>query len=267
MALRNFIYLDTASLDDYLAALEGYSIEGSVDQTQIEKNDKSAKAGYKIIEAGGGVQKSTETKKSFAITDAAKFQRLYELLEKDESIRYLDMFDEEIWRQIRRGDILEVEANIRLPQSYNMGQMVGEIAPLMNIIEAFGDETVVDEKTRKALGGIGQVAKLSEGKPVPIIFESISTPNFSFTANLSQKFIRVANNELEDQAIVFGKVKRILAKGEQVEVFSLMPGFTRSLPSLKADQKRQMQRNLQKNNLADVVKGPAIILIPLAVYR
>ena len=31
MALRNFIYLDTASLDDYLAALEGYSIEGSVD--------------------------------------------------------------------------------------------------------------------------------------------------------------------------------------------------------------------------------------------
>jgi hypothetical protein len=89
MILRSFLYLDSSTVSNYLSSLDGWVVEGPVDHTQSAKHDKGLKASIKIAEgalSGGG---SSETKEKRLVTDAAKFQRLYDLIAED-YIQYLD---------------------------------------------------------------------------------------------------------------------------------------------------------------------------------
>jgi hypothetical protein len=268
MILRNFLFLDTDTLDDYLAALEGYVVDSAIDQTETEKKDVTGKAGYKIIEGELTTEKSKEMKQTLAVTSAAKFQKLYDLLEKqEEGFRYLDLFDQEIWGQIRRGDLLEIEAKIHLPKAFALMQTMDDFSPWLDIMSLVGDKPLADAKTKAAFEGLKSVSKLSEGKPIPIVFESSSTPTFGFTANLQRRFLKCQLSDIEGDATIFGKVQRVIKRGEKVEVFSLLPAFSAKLPSLNAMQKKQMQQGMAQKELTEIVKGPALIISPVAVYR
>ncbi len=267
MILRNFLFLDTATMEDYLATLEGYVVEGTVDQTDVEKKDKSGKAGYKIVEGGIKSEKSTETKQKLAVTDGAKFQKLYELLKEQDLLQFLDAFDEEIWKQLRRGQLLEVDSIIRFPKPFAMTQAIDGISPFLDIMAAFGEDSLLDPEDRAAFEGMSAIAKLVEEKPVPILFEAASTADFTFVANLPRRYLRCQLMDLEGEATIVGKIQRVLARGTKVEVFSLFSAFTSSLPSLSKEQRNQMQKEMVKGELAEVVRAPAIILTPLAIYR
>lgn len=267
MNLRSFLFLDTNTLSDYLSAIEGFVTEGDIDQVETEKKDLSGKAGYKIIESEAATQKSKERKQTLAVTDAAKFQRLFEILEKDDGIKFLDLIDQDTWEQIRRGDIVEIEANVQLPKAFALTQAMDDFSPLLNIMSQFGQDSLVDSKTKAAFEGIQSVAKLSEGKPIPILFETSSTPGFAFASNLQRKFLRCQITDIEGSSTIFGKVQRVIRKGEKMELFSMLPALSAKLPSLNIKQQRQMQQNLAKQELAEVVKGPALIISTLAIYR
>lgn len=120
MILRNFLFLDTNMLTDFLAQIEGYVIEGPIDQTEMKKGQKDIKGDVKVIKGGGTSEKSTEIKQRLATTDGARFQKFYELANENEMVAYLDAFDEGIWHGIRRGELLEVQAKIGFPKSFAM---------------------------------------------------------------------------------------------------------------------------------------------------
>lgn len=268
--LRNFLYLDTYTLNDYLATLEGYVVNGSIDQTETETKGRKGEAGYSSIGVGISKENSTEHNQKLAVTDGAKFQKLYKLLEEGEnenSFKNLDLFDIETWNQIRRGDLLEIESQIHLPESFTLLKTVGDINPLINIMSVVGEDPLGDQKSKAAFDGLSSLSKISEEKPIPIIFNAISTPGFGFTANLNRKFLRCEPAEIIGDATVFGKVLRIIRKGETQEVYSLFPALTSNFPSLKASQKREMKQKMAKQGLTNVIKGPAIVMSPLAVYR
>lgn len=114
--LRNFLYLDTSTVSDYLSSLEGSVIDGQVDHTQSTKNEKSIRGDFKVLQGGLGGSGSSETKEKRLVTDAARFQRLYELI-REKHLQYLDAFDDAIWQQIQRGELLELPGKIRFPNS------------------------------------------------------------------------------------------------------------------------------------------------------
>ena len=266
MILRNFLFLDTATVEDYLSALEGSVIEGPIDQTDVERKEKGGKAGYKIVEGSVGSESSTETKQKLVINDAGRFQRLFEILEEQDAVQFLDAFDDEIWSQLRRGEILEIQANIKLPEAFSMLQLVDSISPLMDIMKAFDKDPLADPKTRAAFEGIQAISKLSENQHIPLLFEATSTPKFRFVSQLPRKYLRCELTELQGEATVFGKVQRILQKEQKFEAFSMVPALA-SLPNLTKQQRRKMQKDMADKNIAEIVKGPAIILTPVAVYR
>jgi hypothetical protein len=264
MILRNFLFLNTATTEDYLAALEGYTLEGPIEQTEAET--KGGEVGVdKIIKAGKASGASTETKRRLAVTDASQFQRLYEILEEQELVQFLEAFDEEIWGQIHKGEILEIEANIRLPQSFELTQTIENFSPLLDIMTVLDQDPLSDPKTKMAFDGIRAVSKLSESKPIPLLFHA-DPEGFSFVGYLPRKFLRCEPSELQGEATVFGKVQRILPKGKSLEVFSLLPDLS-NLPNMNREKRRKMQRDMSKQGLSEVVKGPAIIIDILAIYR
>ncbi|MFQ5472667.1 MAG: hypothetical protein ACE5FA_07270, partial [Dehalococcoidia bacterium] len=70
--LRRFLYLDTSAVDDYLSALEGGVIEGSVDARESTKGDKAAGLGVRGLEARVSGGRSQEERISRRITPEAK---------------------------------------------------------------------------------------------------------------------------------------------------------------------------------------------------
>jgi len=266
MILRNFLFLDTATMVDYLAVLEGYTVEGPIEQTEAEKKGIGGKAGYKVIEAEKASETSTETKRRLTMTEAAQFQRLYEILEEQNLIQSLDAFDAAIWAQIRKGELLEIEASVQLPEPFMLTRAIEDISPLLDIMAAFDQDPLSDPKARTAFEGVRAITKLAENKPIPLLFEAVSTPGFRFVSHLPRKFLRCALADLQGEMTVFGKAHRILDKSEKLEVFSLFPDLT-SLPNLNREQRRKIQRDMSKKNLAEVIRGPAIVLAPIAIYR
>lgn len=267
VTFRNFLFLDEGMLDDFLATIAGHITEGSIDQTEYEKKGKGGKAGYKIVEGEIASEKSTETRRTLAVTDAAKFQKLYELMEDDDLFTYLDLFDLETWKRIRRREIIEAEVSIQLPESFSLTQAVDGIAPLLKLMETLGENPLSDPKSKIAFDGLGEVSKIVENKPIPIVCESLGTPGYKYACTLSRKLIRCDLENLAGEATLFGKVKRVIPKGSKYDLFSLLPAFDSFLPSLSQGQQGKMQRDMADQGLAEVVYGPALVISPLAIYQ
>ena len=261
MILRNFLYLDSSTVADYLSTLDGSVIEGPVDHTHSSKNEMGVKVDFKVVQGGGSGGGSSETKETRLVTDAAKFQRLYELIE-EEHIQPLDGFDDAIWKQIRRGELLEIQAKITTPEFYRLTEAVGSFAPMIEVFKAV-DPSLVDKKAEEAMVGLGGIAKMLEGKPVPLIFQPASTPGYHFVAELTRSFLRCEMSQLQGEATVLGKVLRILEKGQSHEAFNVLP----SIPNLNRQAKRRMQADSKSKKMTETVKGPGAILAPVAVYR
>jgi hypothetical protein len=266
MILRDFLFLDTNTLTSYLSTVDGYAIEGPIEETESDKKDVGGGLDIKALSAKGSHGSSKETKRKLAVTDEAKFQRLYEYLEETEALQLLDAFDMEIWNQLVRGEVVEIQANIRFPRSLLITHDVENIAPLIDLMEVLGQNLLADEQTQQAFIGMRAVGKSIENRPIPLICEPISTRGFSFIAHLSKEYIRRDLADFQGEAVVFGKIQRILKKGERLEVFSLVPAIT-GATSLNRQQRRKMEKSAQKNNITEEIKGPAIVLTPVAVYR
>jgi hypothetical protein len=265
--LRNFLFLDNKMLDDYLATLEGYTAEGSISQTEFKKSGKSGKGGYKFIEGGLSSEKGTETKKTLAVTEAAKFQRFYENIEESNGFTFLDLFDDELWGNLQRGELVEVEVTIRLPEPYQLTQLIEGISPFLDIMTALGEDPLSDPKSKAAFDGMRGFSKLVENKPIPLICDSVGTPGYKFLSNLPQKYLQCTLDELQGETTLFGKIQRRIPKSQKYEVFSLVSAFTLSLPNMSRSQQKEMQKDMVDKGIAEVIEGPAMIVIPLAIYR
>jgi hypothetical protein len=132
---------------------------------------------------------------------------------------------------------------------------------------AMGQDPLADTNSRMAFEGISGFAKMMEKSPVPVLFEAISTPKYKFVTNLSRQYIRCQISELQGEITIFGKVQRIIKLGERIEAFSLFPVLSTSLTTMNISQKKQLQQDMAKKGLAEIVKGPAMVLSPVAFYR
>jgi hypothetical protein len=268
--LPNFLFLDTVAIDNYLAAVEGSLMEGSFEQTDVEKRVKGGKAGLSkvvTVEGNAGTEASTETKQKRSLNNSAKFLRLYDILEEQDSIQQLDAFDPSIWDQFRRREVLEVEATIRIPKIFAITEAVEVATPLAQLMALFGQDPLADLQTRQQLEQARIAAQLFETEPIPLLFEAVSTPKFRFVASLPRQYLCCKPTELQGEAAVFGKIQRVIPPRQTYQV----PLIQASLDAYVLDQNRAQRRKSKHatpgQNQVETIKGPAIVLEAIAVYR
>jgi hypothetical protein len=271
MLLRNFLFLDTKALGDYLSTLEGGIIEGTIDQTETGKRDKGAKLTAKIIEGNISSGSSVETKFKSSLTDAGNFQRLYELLAGADvpgnQLQVLDAFDEAIWDQLHRGEVLEVLATASLPSAFSMLNAMDDVAPLLDVMSVLGQDPLADPKTRTTFDGLRALGKGIEQKPIPLLLEALGASDFHFLANLPRQYLRVEVSELVGDVTLFGTIQRLIPRGQHQEAFSLIPTSLRNLPGTKPAEYQQQLSKMVESGTTNLLEGPAAVITPLAVYR
>lgn len=264
--LRDFLYINNDQVSNYLSILEGY-LEQELEEIETETNQKGAKLSVPTFAEGSGtLGTSKQTKRKLSSTDSSKFEKLYNLLEKDPGIKFLDLFDEDIWSKLQRGDIIEVQAKISIPTALSYLQLAKDVSPLIEVMQRLGKDPLSDPKTKEAFTGINLLNNILGDKNIPLIFESASTSRFHFWADLERRFIQYDLNTLQGEAFVFGKIHRFIQRGKKETVFCLLPNLGDLSKLAKRNAPNPNLKEAQKN-LITTIKGPAIVMTPIAVYR
>ena len=133
-------------------------------------------------------------------------------------------------------------------------------------MQLIGQDPLSDPQMKEAFSGINLLSQIIGDKPVPLLFDFVSNSNYRFFASLSHQYLKCDLLELQGEATIFGKVYRFIDEGKKEKVFSLIPEIDALVPTNRK-QRRASKSKRSQDTFVEVLKGPAMILIPIAIYR
>lgn len=267
--LRRFLYLDFELTIEFLAQVD-HGIYTQEEQRDLLRRDRKVggqlQAGFGPAglgaHAGKGSSGEAEATRTMLQTPESAFARLHDLLSSAGDVQWLEALDDPIWDQLRRGEVIEVEAVVSASTLTKFATLAEQVTPLMEVMELMGES--VDAEAREAIEGVRSLGELF-GNKVPIVARAAGATKFKFIANLEADKVRVDLDELEGEATVFAKIQRKLTPSEKHTVFESMPG----MGSLPRSLRRSVQADVKnEKDLPDlVIRPPAAVVTPIAMYR
>lgn len=268
MKLRNFLYLNTKVIEDYMAAIDGY-IYDEESQAIMTANENSVSGkGTVGVASGGGThtgKQSEEVKRNVRISDAAKFDKIIEFLQNNDELKYFEFLEESDYNSLCRDDFVEVLVTARFSKMKELTDSVKKIAEMATIFETFTDQKILDKEAESAVNGFSALEQMKSGKEIACVFE-FEDGRYPLIAYLDQSFFRCDQDSFVGQEYLLCKVIRKIPKGKSVKLDEVFDDI-RKMP-LNREQRRQLPKNMDNPiEIRDVIKGPALMVLPIAVYQ
>ena len=159
MKLRNFLFLNTKVIEDYISAIDGI-IYDEESQAIATSNENAVSGRARILTVGGSGERSgrkeEEIKRSVKISDSSKFDRIYEYLDsnEDEGLKYYESLNDDIYDELQRDTFLEVLVTPRFSKMKELTDSAKKFAELAAIIESITEQELLDHKTTQAINGL-----------------------------------------------------------------------------------------------------------------
>ena len=269
--IKNFMYLNTKILEDCISVIDGFTYDEESQEIQnVNEKTLGGSAGVKIISGNGEIatKKVDEVKRSVHISDAAKFDKVFKYLQsgdEDEQVKYYEFLTEEEFNSLHRDDFLEVLVTSRFSKMKELTDSVMKVADLAKVIQIITDEEILDKKAKEAVDGFSALGQLREGKEISCVF-NFEDGKYPLVAYLDQSYFRCSEDNFVGESYLLCKIIRKVQKGQSVKLDEIF-GDVKKLP-LNREQRRKMPKNMDNpKEIKDVVKGPALIVIPIAVYQ
>jgi len=271
MKLRNFLCLNTKIINDYLSVIDGYLYDEE-DQSIATSDEHEVKAGgsIKFVSGEGNHtgKSAEEVKRSVQISDAAKFDKVFRYLQEgdeDEQIKYYEFLTDEIFNELHRDDFLEVLVTARFSKMKELTDTVMKINDLATVIQGITEQQILDKKAKEAVAGFSALGQWQAGKAISCVF-NFEDRKFPLVAYLDEDYFKCDQENFVGESYMVCKVLRKIQKGQSVKLDEIFDDIK------KMPLNRQQRRNLPKNmdnpeGLRDVIKGPALVVIPIAVYQ
>lgn len=284
--LRSFIQRDDSQIAEYLEGLEGGAVDGAIVQKDLEEGAAGGQAGVNIppISAGGKGERrqSSETTASMRRTPVSNFQRLYELLDEAGDIHRLEECDHTRFASVQDRHVLELELTCELSlqdrkvielrraasQAGEIVRMAGELKgalePLLDAASSLGVELPTDDTdSGLTLDQIRQLRAPSippVGQPqrLVVLGRVVGLSTARCVIPVPSATLQRDPEELEGELTVLGKVRRTLRKGEKLD-----PAELGALPT----GLNRKQRRRAASTSRQIVRYPALVLDPIAIYR
>jgi hypothetical protein len=262
MPLRQFLYYDESLVDDFLSQLEGGQTGEVKRREQLQRDRKGElNVGTGPLKAGGGRGRSAteETEAVIRQGRASNFERLHELLEGANELTEIEDLDEETWLSIKRGSLLEIDAQITVPQMARLFSDPEAFTSLAALIKTVSPESI-DAEGEKILDMIGLLAKsgVGQGGTLTAVGNPPGSP-YKLVMRLDRKFI-IPGAELDGEATTLVKMARKLKEHDKELVID-MPGMA----ALGAELRQSMTEAADTETMA--VQGPGAIVVPVAIFR
>ena len=280
MILRDYLYLDTERVQDYLSSLDP-GITDEFEETVKEGSGREGNLGIKahFLAAGGRSQSQEESiyETTFRIRAQNWFYRVYDQLKDDDAIRVYDQ-DEPIdlgADRLRRGDVVEITRNFA-PSPLN--KMIDQIFDLVDLMTKLGlTEKLGDENTQQALSMMTMVFRGDhDDTEVPMVARA-SGQDASVIFTAKSDFLLRSEDDFYGDMTVFGRVQRVVAASAAVDLFDLlrMPARLRRLGASETNIKAAILELFESwpeelggplDKEAIKVPGPALVVTPVAAY-
>lgn len=270
MKLRNFLYLNTKIVEDYIASIDGCTYDEESQAIATSKEKALAGKGAIVFVSGNGghtEKQSEEVKRSVRISDAAKFEKIYKYLKEDEDdgLKYYEFLSDTDYNSLYRDDFLEVLVTARFSKMKELTDSVKKIAELAAVFETITDQRILDEKSTQAVNGFSALEQIKAGQEIACVFE-FEDGAYPMIAYLDKSFFRCEQNNFVGQAYLLCKIIRKIPKGQNVKLDEIFDDV-KKMP-LNRSQRRKMPKNMDNPvELRDVIKGPALVILPIAVYQ
>ena len=288
-SLHPFQYLDVALAESYLSQLFGGLPEGG---RTTERAGNSKRRDWELRYRGTGVggergtEEGLEEQERFRYSPEAIFNLLYDELdmetEEGKILFDLDSLDEDSWKELRDGDIVEITGTIKIPDPLKAMEAVSTFKSLLPAIERVGEfmgEDVEDigigQKERSLMEGLGDMKEIADAQDATVIvIEVTNTPRYRFVAKLKKSLLRTGLMDIEGEAKMLGTVQRKLRKGDQPIGFDqLVPGLdamrafqgNQQPPPNRAARRGSQKRKPQASN-GTSIGYPAATLTPISIY-
>ena len=270
MKLRNFLYLNTKIVEDYIAAIDGYTYDEESQAIATSSENTLAGKGAIGIASGNGShtgKQSEEVKRSVRISDAAKFEKIHKYFKSDEDdgLKYFEFLSDTDYATLYRDDFLEALVTARFSKMKELTDSVKKIAELAAVFETITDQKILDKKATEAVNGFSALGQMKSGKEIACVFE-FEDGKYPLVAYLDESYFRCGQDSFVGQAYLLCKIVRKVPKGQSIKLDEIFDDV-KKLPLNRA-QRRNMPKNMDNPaELRDVVKGPTLIVLPVAVYQ
>lgn len=272
MVLRNFLYLNEQMLNDYLSAIEGF-MATKVIQTTKQTNTKNAGIGINAKFVSGDLGKKSnnelETQMEVQITAASKVQKFIDYLNSEESIKFYDYIDDEIWKIIQRDEIVEFMGTVRFSKLKEIANAVNELEKLCDVLKDFSDRNnIIDKNTQKTIQGVKHLSEMQNGNGVPCVLSLNALKEYQVVCYLDKSCFKVQQENFVGDVTILCKIQKKVMQGQNIELNDIFKSI-RELP-LNREQRRQMPNKktlTTPKELSDVIKGPAFVVTPIAIYK
>ena len=267
--LRNFLYLDSSAVENYLSGIEGGLAE---EETQLERQSKEGGgkadvglAGLGGIEAGGEGEYTAEKHRQIRATAAARFQALHSTLRENEMIEVVEEFDDNQWDGLRRGDVVEAVGELELSKWDQMAEAIDSVGDLLPVMEQFAPEAL-NKEAREMLKGVQTVVQLTEEQGVVVSLKLYEERGHPLVARLSPLHLQTRKADLRGDVTLFGRVQRKLKEEQSYSVMQLLPEGSELGKQLEEEMKEASEED-SENPLLERISGPALLIQPIAIWR
>jgi hypothetical protein len=262
LKLRRFLYLDGKLTDEFLAQVEG-GLYDEESQSAIGRAERGVKGNLGVgpLSAGGSRGSADEEERARVIrqTQESAFSRLAKTLEENESVQWLESLDQEIWDQLERGEVLEVECDFSVPPLMKLLVTGAHFESIAELMKATGEQ--MEEEAVQGFAALGAIAELFQS--IPIFGRAAGAEDFKFVAPTLPEHYRVALDQLDGSARLYCTLDRKLGQNEQFSIVDSIPAI-RNLPN-----REEIEESLDeiKEIAGEPVTAPAAVVTPIAIFR
>lgn len=270
MKLRSFRYLNTKILDEYMSAIDGYTYDEEAQEiSKSSTKNVGGQTKVPIVKGELGHEEKHEegVRRSVRISDAAKFDRVYTYLEsgEDEHVQYWESISDEKYNELRRDDFLEVLVTARFSKMKSFTNVMKTASELATMFEPFMDKKVIDKKTSDAINGLSRIEEHRSEKGTACVFE-FPDKKYPLVAQLNEEFFRCKQENFVGEAYLLCKVIRKIEKGQKIRLDEVFEDI-QNMP-LNREQRRKIKKGMDNPiEIRDEIKGPALVVLPIAVYQ
>ena len=277
MDFRDYTYLDTGRLQNYMSSLDSGTVEDLTEITRSQ-SEKEGRGGVRahFIEAGGrgSSQEELTQQRSMRVTAQHMFGRVYDTLEKENDIKIFDEDSPLSFEEVRRREVVEIT---RTFEPSPMNKLISNLFQLMETMRSFGFvEEVNDPETQEAIQGLAMIFRGEEGREeVPMVARAEQDEDDCSVAFVAKsRFLLVDQNDFQGDMTVFGRVSKLIPEGKFLDLFDFlkMPrglardeGMKKEILSMFETWPDELGGPVSKDKLR--VAGPVVVVTPVAVYE
>lgn len=219
--------------------------------------------------AGVGGNSERETEMVIRQVAASEFERLYNLLEGSQEIHLIDRAEEaQDVAHASRKAFVEFDGRVELAGLGPLADLLARFKPMLGMVKALPNASVdIDSKTAQSMEAFAGLADNQSQTSVTVTIPGAL--GFKVVADLKREFI--IHSDLNLDATAFVRVQRVLRKDDSVVVGDSTGGLLSMATPEKRQELEQTLRSPQAKELglnAELeVRGPAVVVTPIAIFR